>query len=88
MSINQISAINPNKSRRYGKFYGSIDFTINESLSANAIKTDLKNQPAGEFEIGGRKYELTWAEMNRIIETMQDGQDAIMKTYRYGLYNN
>ena len=87
MSINQSYAINQKKVRRYGKYYGSIDFECNPNITRKSFKDDLRNIEAGTFEISGRQYKLTWAEMTRIIETLRDAQEAMVKSYRYGNYN-
>ena len=87
MSINQSYAINQKKVKRYGKYFGSIDFECNRDITAKSFKNDLRNIEAGSFEISGRQYKLTWAEMTRIIETLKDAQEVLVKSYRYGNYN-
>jgi hypothetical protein len=87
MSINHSYAINQKKVKRYGQYYGSIDFECNPDITAKSFKDDLRNITAGTFEISSRRYKLTWAEMTRIIETLQDAQEALIKSYRYGTYN-
>ena len=87
MSINHSYAMDQKKVRRYGKYFGSIDFECNPDITAKQFKDDLRNVTTGKFEIAGRSYDVTWAEMNRIIETLQDAQEALIKSYRYGAYN-
>jgi hypothetical protein len=87
MSINQSYAFDQKKAKRYGKYYGSIDFQCNPDITAKSFKNDLRNIEAGSFEISGRQYKLTWAEMTRIIETLKDAQEVLVKSYRYGNYN-
>ena len=80
-------AMDQKKVRRYGRYYGTVDFECNPDITAKQFKDDLKNITAGQFEIGGKKFDITWAEMTRIIETLQDAQEALVKSYRYGAYN-
>ena len=87
MSINQRYAINQQKVKKYGQYYGSIDFECNPNITAKSFKEDLRNIKAGKFEIAGRAYNVTWAEMTHIIRTLQDAQEAMIKSYRFGSYN-
>lgn len=85
MSINSRFAIDQNKVRKYGKFYGSIDFECNEKVSASYFKNDPKRPPIGEFLIGNSRFEVTMDELELIEQTVREARETVMKRYRLGM---
>ena len=67
---------------RYGKLWGSITF---ELLDEPAYQEKGKQSPIGALSLGGKKVELTWAETNRIIEQLYDGQHRHNVAKRLGM---
>ena len=67
---------------RYGKLWGSITF---ELLDEPAFQEKGKQPVIGTLNIGGKKHEITWAETNRIIEQLYDGQHRHNVAKRLGM---
>ena len=67
---------------RYGKLWGGITF---ELLDEPAYVEQGKQPPIGSLIIGGKKHEITWAETNRIIEQLYDGQHRHNVAKRLGM---
>jgi len=86
MSLNSTHAMNQEKVRRFGKLFGTIDFEVNEGLSVDVIKQRTADTPIGEFQIGGKTYNVTLAEINRIIETAENARSVFNKSYSMGRY--
>mgnify|MGYP003644339802 FL=1 len=73
---------NPNK---YGKLWSTVDCELMQGTKAK-IPTGDANQPLiGTFLIGGKRFELTYSETNRVIETMLDMQNVYKKAQRLGM---
>lgn len=75
------------KVRRYGNYFGTIDFNLNERLTSDLIRQKKSDMIVGTFEIGGHEYPLTLAELDRIIETAESAKSTLMKSYTMGRYN-
>jgi hypothetical protein len=84
MSVNQRHAIDQNKVKRFGNYFGSIDFEVN-SVSQAAIEAKRMDTKAGKLLIGGREFECTLAELDRLIETCQNAKVVFYQKYRFGL---
>lgn len=76
MSINQIYGINQEKVRRYGKYFGSIDFEV---ASTNKAVLNLKQGEtiAGEFKIGDRSFKCSLNDLDEIIQNCKLGEKNI-----------
>lgn len=85
MSINNKFAVDQDKVRKYGKFYGSIDFECNDKVSALVFKNDPKRPPIGEFYIGNSSFEVTIDELELIEQTAREARETVMKRYRLGM---
>lgn len=85
MSINNRFSVDQTKVRKYGKFYGSIDFECNEKVSAMVFKTEPKSPVIGEFLIGNSKFGVTMDELELIEQTAREARETIMKRYRLGM---
>ena len=73
---------NPNK---YGKLWSTVDCELIQGIKAK-VPTGDANQPLiGTFKIGGKRFELTYSETNRVIETMLDMQNVYKKAQRLGM---
>jgi hypothetical protein len=87
-SINMTYGTEPKfKHNRFGKNYFSIDFFINEGLNENMYEKEGKKriyQPIGEFQIGDNTIPLTYKEIQRIYETMQDTLITCQRKYSFG----
>ena len=65
---NQRKPFNP---RKYGRLWGSLDFDLN--LDAHPVG-EANGPVIGALRVGGKKFDLTWTECNRIIETLSDAK--------------
>lgn len=86
-SLNQVHGMDQKKVKRFGKLFGTIDFEMNEILSGEVIRQRKSDTTVGSFKIGQRSYDVTLAEIDRIIETMQAARDVFYKSYTLGRYN-
>jgi hypothetical protein len=86
MSLNMTNAMDKKKVRRFGKLFGTIDFQMNEKLSSEAVKQRTAETTVGEFQIDGKSYPVTLAEIDRIIETAQMAKSVFFKSYSMGRY--
>lgn len=86
MSLNQRFAMDQKKVRRFGKFFGSIDFEMNHNLSNEVIRQRRKDTVIGSFLIGGKEFELTLEEVDRISETMEAAKEVYRKNFIMGKY--
>lgn len=84
MSVNQRHGIDQKKVEKFGNYFGSIDFELN-SVSQAVLELRRQDTKAGKFLIGGKEYECTLAELDRIIETCQLAKQSFFQKYRFGL---
>ena len=84
MSINLSPGINPEKTKNLGKFFHTLDFEFNDSFAQNDYLNRNSKIPVGHFFIGKSKFEISIAEMERIIETMEAAKDTLYKKYKLG----
>jgi len=85
MSVNNRFAVDQTKVRKYGKFYGGIDFECDNQVSAHVFKMEPNRPPIGEFIIGNQKYSLTMYDLELIEQTDREASETVMKRYRLGM---
>jgi len=83
MSVNLIHALDGEKTRRYGQLFGTIDFNVIDSPNKTTLTKFGNDTAAGTFTIGGKDYQLTLAEIDRIIETCQTAKTVFFQKYRF-----
>ena len=66
----------PFNPEKYGKLWGGIEFDL--ELNANPVG-NAKGPIIGSLKIGGKSFQLTWTECNKIIETLEDSK------YKYNI---
>ena len=66
----------------------NIDFEINSELSTEQIKSRQGDTPVGAFQIDDKNFDVTLAEIDRIIETAQSAKSTFLKSYSMGRYGN
>lgn len=86
MSLNMTHAMNQEKVRRFGKLFGTIDFEMNQELSSDLINKQYKDTVVGTFQIGGKEFPVTLAELERISETADNAKTTFLKSYSMGKY--
>ena len=80
---NQKKPFNPEK---YGKLWNTIHYDLRYG---NQIPVGEAIQPTmGYIHIDGHKFEVTWTESNKLIETLRDMQDAYTKAKRLGVIHD
>lgn len=85
MSVNLRHGINQEETTRsFGPTFGTIDFDP-APTSKVILETRGNKAKAGTFHIGGKQFELTLAELDRAIETLQTGKSMFYQKYRFGM---
>ena len=83
--INQTWAYDQKYVRKYGKLYGSIDFEINENVSAEMFKKQPEKPVIGKLMIGGKTFDVTYQELDQIAKTMQSAKEVVNRRYKLGM---
>lgn len=84
MSVNQRHALDQKKAQKFGDYFGSIDFEVS-SVSKAVLEGKKQDTKAGKLLIGGREFECSLAELDRIIETCQTAKTVFFQKYRFGI---
>ena len=82
--INQTWAYDQKYVKRYGKLYGSIDFEVNENVSAELFKKQPNKPVVGKLMIGGKKFDVTYQELDMIQRTLKTAKETVNKRYKLG----
>jgi len=85
MSVNSRFAIDQKKVRKFGQFYGTIDFDSNEKVSAGVFADNPSKPVIGNFIIGNHQYGVTMDELEYIEQTCRNARETILKRYRFGM---
>lgn len=72
MSVNLIYAMNPEKVRKFGKYFGTIDFHP-FSTNRSQLRQKEGQVTVGELEISGKRFKLTMDELDNLIYDCQQG---------------
>jgi hypothetical protein len=83
--INQTYAYDQKYVRRYGKLYGSIDFELNENVSAELFKKQPEKPVIGKLMIGGKTFDVTYQELDMIAKTMNAAKEVVNRRYKLGM---
>lgn len=62
----------------------TIDFNVNEHLREDAFKGDT-HQHCGTLSIQGQQFKLSFQELERLSDTLQNSKDVIYKKHKLGL---
>lgn len=73
MSVNLIFGINQEKVRKFGNYFGSIDFEV-ASTNRSQLKIKENQVIAGEFIIAGKRYKCTLDDLDAISEEAKHGE--------------
>jgi len=83
--INNTAQWDKKRADRNGKLYGTIDFDINEKLSQTIFeKVELK-PVVGTLEIGQKRFDMTYQEMDLLTETIAEAKKVIQMRYKMGM---
>lgn len=83
--VNHRFGYDTKKIRHYGRLFPTIDFERNESLSTDNYKARDSKSIVGSFIIGNHRYDVTYHELNKILETATAGLGVIDKAHRLGM---
>lgn len=84
MSVNQRFGMDPDKTKHLGRNFSTIDFEVNPASRHN-LKVKGEDAIAGKLLIGGKEFNCTLAELDRIIETCQLAKTVFWQKYRLGV---
>ena len=85
MSVNSRFAMDQKKVKKFGQFYGSIDFDSDDRVSAQIFANNPSMPVVGKFCIGNHEYGVTMDELEHIEQTCKSAREVILKRYRFGL---
>ena len=85
--VNNAFAYDKKRSKRMGKLYNTIDFNVNEKISADLFAKVPEKPVVGELEIGGKSFKVTYQELDAMMSTLQEAKRAVESKYRMGLRN-
>lgn len=83
--INNTAQWDPEKVRKNGKLYGSIDFDINEKVSEYMFEKMPEKPVIGRLEIGGKRFDMTFQELDLAIQTLSEAKRTVMMRYKMGM---
>ncbi len=84
MSVNMTAAHDKKKTRHLGKYWSTIDFELKERVNPDDFKYAKMKPVIGAIEIGGRKFDMTFSELNQLMRTCSAAMDQADKAYRLG----
>jgi hypothetical protein len=82
--VNGTAMYNQKKVRKYGKLYGTIDFEVNDSISAHYFENNEK-PVVGKLHIGGKTFDVTYQELDMIARTMSTAKDVVNRKHKLGM---
>ena len=83
--INNTAQWNQKKVKRYGKLYGSIDFEVNEKISEKVFESVEQKPVVGKLEIGGKRFDVTFQELDLLSETIDSAKKVVQMRYNMGM---
>jgi len=85
--VNNAYAYDKKRAKRMGKLYSTIDFNVNDKISADLFARVPEKPIVGDLEIGGKSFKVTYQEIDAMISTLQDAKRAVEMKYRLGRMN-
>ena len=83
--VNNTAMYDQKKVKRYGKLQGTIDFDVNESVSQEMFEKVPEKPTVGRLEIGGKKFDVTFQELDMLAETIDAAKKTVLMRYRMGM---
>ena len=84
--INQSYAMDEKKTRRFGKFFNTIDFTVTNALSKETVDRLKADTTIGTLQIGSKNFDLTLSEIEHLENTLRQAKNIFQMKYRMGHY--
>jgi len=85
--VNNAFAYDKKRAQRMGKLYNTIDFNVNDKISADLFAKVPEKPIVGELEIGGKSFKVTYQELDAMMSTLNEAKRAVESKYRLGLMN-
>lgn len=83
--VNNTAQWNEEKLRKRGKLYCSIDFEINDKVSETMFENMPEKPIIGKLEISNKRFDVTYPELDLMIETLQEAKKVVDMRYRMGM---
>jgi len=83
--VNNTAMYDQKKVKRNGKLYGTIDFDINETVSQDMFEKVPEKPIIGRLEIGGKRFDVTFQELDMLAETIAEAKKVVLMRYRMGM---
>lgn len=84
--INQSFAMDEKKTRRFGKFFNTIDFTVVDALAKETVEKLKADTTIGSLQIGTKTFDLTLSEIEHLENTLKQAKNVFQMKYRMGHY--
>lgn len=84
MSVNLKYAVDQRKVANLGKYIASMDFEVNSTSKENLQRVG-QGTNAGVLSIGNSEFQLTLAEVDHLIQTLQSAKHVFFHKYRFGM---
>ena len=62
----------------------AIKLEVNENISAEMFKKQQNKPVVGKLMIGGKKFDVTFQELDQIQRTLQAAKEVVNKRYKLG----
>ena len=73
---------------KFGKNYSSINFELNPNWTPKQSGYGPNGQPnLGSLVVGGKYVKLTFSEINKVIQTLEDAKVIANNSYRLAIRN-
>ena len=69
--------------KRHGKNYVTIDFELADDYNYNDYHS---SQPIGKLVVGNRQVNLSFGEISKVMETLEDARVSFKTRFRLGLH--
>jgi hypothetical protein len=84
MSINLTAAHDTKRTRHLGKLWSTIDFDLKENVNPTDYKYAKMKPVIGTLEIGGKRFDITYSELNQLMRTCSSAMQVADLAYRMG----
>lgn len=74
------------KTRRFGKFFNTIDFKVTDALAKETIERLKADTTIGSLQIGTKSFDLTLSEIEHLENTLRLAKNVFQSKYRMGQY--
>jgi hypothetical protein len=83
--INNTAQWDAKKLRKRGKLYSTIDFEVNDNVTEHMFEKMPEKPVIGKLEISNKRFDVTYPELDLMIETLQEAKKVINMRYKMGM---